>query len=138
MAELAEVVPVLIVWGRGRPDLPQGHRRDGEVHVLDGDHPELWAHLFAAPVLTSEVRGSIHRRLQDYVAVRQGYDLKRLPRLRSEMRTAFHDGLVVEQQRRASRKALRQSLASRHAHGSVQSDSLSAGAKAAAQREVAR
>jgi hypothetical protein len=31
MAELAEVVPVLIVWGKGRPDLPQGSpaRRGG-------------------------------------------------------------------------------------------------------------
>ena len=44
LADVA-VTPVLIVWGAGRPPLPNGYRRDGDVVVLDGRHPAVWTPL---------------------------------------------------------------------------------------------
>jgi len=115
MRDHCDVLPVLIVWGHGRPALARGYRRDGEVYVLDGDHPELWAHLFAAPLLDRQSQLSLHRVIEDYAAVRDGYDAGKLPRLRTEMRSAFWRGVAEAEMERTSRRALRERLARRHA-----------------------
>ena len=43
------VTPVLMIWGPGSPQLPQGVRLVDEVYLVDPDHPELWSYQFAAP-----------------------------------------------------------------------------------------
>lgn len=46
-----EVTPVLVLSGSGAPELADGHMLIKGVRVVDGRRPELWAHLFSAPVL---------------------------------------------------------------------------------------
>ena len=46
-----EVTAVLVLSGPGAPELADGHMLIKGVRVVDGARPELWSHLFAAPVL---------------------------------------------------------------------------------------
>ena len=45
-----DVAPVLVLSGPGAPELADGHMLVKGVRVVDGRRPELWAHLFSAPV----------------------------------------------------------------------------------------
>ena len=114
LRDITTVVPVLVVWGPGAPSLPEGHRVDGDVHVVDGDHPELWMHLFNAPRLSVAVRADVFRRFETYVAKRADHDAKALPSLRSEMWREFRGGIVHERATRAARRERARALRRRH------------------------
>jgi hypothetical protein len=109
------VEAVLMAWGPGRPTLPQGYRRDGDVYVVDADHPDLWSHLFAAPVLSGALRDSVHRAVQEYATARAGNETQRLQPLRTEVWSAFRQGVLESATERASRRELRSTLRRRHA-----------------------
>jgi hypothetical protein len=114
LRDAAVVVPVLIVWGPGAPELPSGHRIDDGVHVIDGNHPELWMHLFNAPRLTPAVRRDLFTRFTRYAATRAKHDAHVLPSLRSEMWQEFRGGIAHERATRTARQEQARQLRRRH------------------------
>jgi hypothetical protein len=114
LREPAPVVAVLIVWGAGAPDLPNGHRTDGAVRVVDGRHPELWMHLFNAPRLDAGTRRDLHARIEKFAAVRAKHDAKTLQSVRMQMWQEFRGGVSYERAQRAARHQQVRSLRRRH------------------------
>ena len=53
------VRPLLMLTGPGVPELPEGHMLVKGVRIVDVNRPELWMHLFDAPVIDDVA----HRRL---------------------------------------------------------------------------
>jgi hypothetical protein len=86
LRDAAEVVPVLIVWGPGAPELAQGHELREGVHVVDGAHPERWRDLFNVPRLSPGMRRELHLRFEQFVLDRSTYDARVLPSLRAAVR----------------------------------------------------
>jgi hypothetical protein len=105
LRDAAVVVPVLIVWGPGAPDLADGHRSYDGVHLVDGSHPERWMDLFSATKLTTATRRDLHARFQRFAADRAGYDARVLPSLRAEVWRELRSGIATERAQRASRHA---------------------------------
>jgi hypothetical protein len=103
LRDAAQVVPVLIVWGPGAPELPDGYRLEDGVHLVDGNHPELWMHLFNAPRLTPSIRRDLHARFQKFVAKRVQPDSPARPTLRREMWREFRTGIGFERSQRTNR-----------------------------------
>lgn len=109
----AAVLPVLIVWGPGKPTLERGYHLDqGEVYVLDGEHPQLWAHLFSTPQLGKDLQASLHSEIQQYAQVRTNYANGRQPGASSAMWTAFRAGVTEAKTQRHRRRELLKTLAS--------------------------
>lgn len=105
------ITPVLIVWGKGRPIWSEGYRVIDDVCVVDGDHPALWTHLFAAPLLTVEMREEVFSAL----SARQLKHADRgLPPLGAECWAEFREGFRQYRAERAERSARRHALRSRH------------------------
>jgi hypothetical protein len=114
MRDAAVVVPVLIVWGPGAPELPEGHRLEDGVHLVDGNHPELWMHLFNAPRLAPSLRRDLHARFQKFVTKRSQHDARVLPSLRLEMWREFRGGIASERSQRSDRHRRSRQLRRRH------------------------
>jgi hypothetical protein len=57
------VQPVLMVWGPGAPELEDGHLLVKGVRIVDYRRPELWTHLFDAPVIDDVQRHRLSREL---------------------------------------------------------------------------
>jgi hypothetical protein len=110
----AEVVPVLIVWGPGAPQLREGYRLENGVHLVDGNHPELWMHLFNAPRLAPALRDDLHGRLEQFVAKRAAHDAVALPALRREIWREFRAGISHERSHRTDRQRRARELRRRH------------------------
>ena len=65
-----------MIWGPGSPDLPDGFKLvENDVIVVDGDHPQLWAHLFEAPLIIASAREALAADLR-------AFQLRQLDRLR--------------------------------------------------------
>lgn len=111
--EAAVVVPVLMMHGPGATELVEGHRLDRGVHVVDGEHPERWVHLFNAPSLTTAGRRELHARFEqqarqaDLQAARSQLSLRR--QLWHEFRTAA----AAERSESATRPDRRRSASGR-------------------------
>jgi hypothetical protein len=103
------VVPVLAVRGPGAPELPDGHRLDGDVHVVDSEHPERWMHLFDTARLPVATRVAVLRDLESYMAKRADGDQQ--PGLPSELWHEFRGGIAHE---RATRRDRARALPRRH------------------------
>lgn len=58
-----EVLPVLVLWGPGAPELEHGYLSVKGVTVLDPARPETWSHLFDAPALDALAQASMVERL---------------------------------------------------------------------------
>jgi hypothetical protein len=110
----AAVVPVLIVSGPGAPQLPAGHRVEDGVHVIDGDHPELWMELFSTPRLAPAVRHDLYTRFTRYAATQATHDAQVLPNLRSELWQEFLGGIAHERATREARHERARRLRRRH------------------------
>jgi hypothetical protein len=110
-----EVTPVLMVWGPGKPDLPNGAREERRVIVVDAANPQVWSHRFAAPRLQQDSRQEIHQAITKYIAVRHGYEANKLPALRLEMWSEFRRGIHEEKERRYALRELKASTSRRHA-----------------------
>jgi len=109
------VTPVLITWGTGAPSLPDGYKIVEGVYVLDGDEPELWSHLFRAPVLTDADRDALTTRLrafQDRQAAGAAAVSKR--DLRRQCRAAFAAGCREANKTKRDTQARRDRLRHRH------------------------
>jgi Nuclease-related domain len=119
LRDAADVVPVLIVWGPGAPRLPDGHRLENGVRLVDGDHPELWMHLFNAPLLAPDTRRDLHARFQKFGAKRSRHDAQVLPSLRGEMWREFRGGIAHERSQRADRHHRARELRRRHGGSKV-------------------
>jgi hypothetical protein len=104
LRDAAEVVPVLIVWGPGAPELAQGHELREGVHVVDGAHPERWRDLFNVPRLSPGMRRELHLRFEQFVLDRSTYDARVLPSLRAEVWREFCAGIADERAERATRR----------------------------------
>jgi hypothetical protein len=114
LRDAAVVVPVLIVWGPGAPELPDGHRVDDGVHVIDGNHPELWMELFSVPRLTPTVRRDLFTRFTRYAATQAKHDAQLLPKVRTEMWQEFRGGIAHERATRSARQERARQLRRRH------------------------
>ncbi len=111
LRDRAAVLPVLIVWGPGKPALQRGYHLDqGEVYVLDGDHPQLWAHLFSTPVLETGLRARLHAEIQQYAQARTDYVNDRQPGVHKAMWAAFRAGVTESQVQRRRRSELVKTL----------------------------
>ncbi len=104
LRDVAVVVPVLIVWGPGAPELTDGHRLYDGIHLVDGSHPERWMHLFSAPKMSTATRRDLHERFQRFAADRAGYDARVLPSLRAEVWRELRTGIANERAQRAGRQ----------------------------------
>jgi hypothetical protein len=104
LRDVAVVVPVLIVWGPGAPDLAEGQRSYDAVHLVDGSHPERWMGLFSAAKLSTATRRDLHGRFQRFAADRAGYDARVLPSLRAEVWRELRSGIADERAQRTSRR----------------------------------
>jgi hypothetical protein len=98
MRNIAPVVPVLIVWGPGAPELADGYEvRDG-VHMVDGSRPQRWMHLFAASGLSLGLRRDLAARFERFANRTAGIDARVMGSLRAEMwrelKTAIHEERV--------------------------------------------
>jgi hypothetical protein len=103
MRNVATVVPVLIVWGPGAPELPEGHEVRGGVHLVDGSHPQRWMHLFAAPRLSLTLRRELHARFEQFANRTAGIDARVMVSLRTEMWRELKTAISEERAHRAAR-----------------------------------
>lgn len=110
----AAVMPVLVVWGKGTPDLPHGFTQVDGAYVLDGDHPGLWSHLFNAPLLDPDSRKSIHEALADYQRKQTAWASGHQESLRALCWKEFRAGVVEANQDRKQRLLKRRALRRRH------------------------
>jgi hypothetical protein len=108
------VTPVLMIWGAGRPTLPQGVRLVDDVYLVDPDHPELWSYQFAAPLVAPAQRAQIHEALADYARLRVDYDARKTVSLRTRMWEEFKAGVNEEREAREVRRTLVRSRRRRH------------------------
>jgi hypothetical protein len=106
LRDAAVVIPVLIVRGPGAPNLPEGHRLENGVQIVDGNHPERWLHLFNEPRLAPSMRRELHARF-DRFAVKvpepASIALPALPPLRREMWREFRAGIAYDRGQRRPR-----------------------------------
>lgn len=109
------VVPVLAVSGPGAPPLPNGHRIDNDVHVVDGTHPELWMHLFNVPRLDPSTRREMHACFEKLAATHAEHSATVLPPLRQQLWRELRGGIAQERAQRAARQ--RQVRSPRRRHG---------------------
>jgi hypothetical protein len=114
-----DVKPVLAVWGPGSPDLPNGFRWAGDVLVADPAHPELWSHLFAAPLLGAPARDQAHAALAEYAEVRRRHEEEQFGRMRRRLWHEFRSGVAAERAERKNRRDVRRRSRTRHAHQSA-------------------
>jgi hypothetical protein len=108
------ITPVLMIWGPGKPALPQGVRLVDGVYLVDPDRPELWSYQFAAPLLAPAQRVQIHETLADYARLRVEYDARKTVRLRTRVWEEFKAGVNEEREAREVRRALVRSRRRRH------------------------
>lgn len=101
LRDAAPVLPVLVLWGPGAPALPEGSRIEDGVHLIDGDHPELWMHLFNAPDLAPALRRDLYLRFARIAGRRAAAPA--LPPLRRELWREFRGGMSDERSQRAER-----------------------------------
>ena len=110
LRDCAVVLPVLIVWGPGKPTLESGYHLDGGVYVLDGDHPKLWAHLFSAATVDEDLRRRLHGQIQQFAQSRTGFDNRHQPGLNRAMWTALRAGIADSTAERRRRTDLQKTL----------------------------
>jgi hypothetical protein len=107
LRDAAVVIPVLMVRGPGAPNLPDGHRLENGVRIVDGNHPERWLHLFNEPRLAPGLRRELHARF-DRFAVKPpqpaAVPVVALPPLRRELWREFRAGIAAERDQRRTRK----------------------------------
>jgi hypothetical protein len=97
------VIPVVMIWGPVAAQFAEGYRIERGVHLLDGRHPELWMHLFAAPRLDAGARhdlSSDFERLVQPEPEPRDEDGAVLP---AAMWHAFRSGIVSERSDRSAR-----------------------------------
>jgi hypothetical protein len=118
-ARNAPVRAVLMIWGSGAPELPDGFKRVqygdyAEVFVVDGNHPSLWSQLFNAPLLTpiaqDELRDALASFQQEQVAHRERAGKSRF----SLCWSAFRDAMCDERSGHAAKKRQKQNMRRRH------------------------
>ena len=119
------VIPVLMVWGPGAPDLESGYRRDGLVYLLDGDQQRLWTHVFSAPTISRRRREEIHRVLVEYQKVRHDHQAKNDQPLHRAIRDALLQGVRDARDERRSKREIARRL--RRRHGMTSHDSPAEG-----------
>lgn len=100
---VAAVEPVLVVHGPGSPKLPTGYRFENGVHVVDGDHPERWMHVFGAPRLAEAARRDLHTAFQQFAAARMHDGVAPLPSLRVQLWRELRGGVADERAQRSRR-----------------------------------
>jgi hypothetical protein len=111
----ATVTPILIVWGPGSPDLPAGYRlTSDDVYVLDGNHPQLWSHLFNAPLLSSERRDSISAAVTQFQQLQTDHAADRTDSLRRLCWNSLRSGFHESRSENADRKERHRTLQRRH------------------------
>lgn len=115
----ATVTPVLMIWGKGSPDLPEGYTQVDGAFVLDGDHSALWSHLFNAPLLPPDTRTAIHEALSKYQQKQTVWAEQHQGSLRSICWTEFWTGMHESRDERRTDLAKRRSLRRRHRHKAV-------------------
>lgn len=115
----ATITPVLVVWGKGAPDLPQGYTQVGGAYVLDGDHPGLWSHLFNAPLLPPDTRTAIHEALSKYQQKQTAWAKEHQGSLRAICWTEFWTGVHESRDEQRTGLAKRRVLRRRHRHRRV-------------------
>lgn len=64
------VVPVLVIWGPGAPDLPRGSRRCGDVVVLNGAQDDEWRADLSAGRLSGQVLDDAADAVKAFIAER--------------------------------------------------------------------
>lgn len=99
----AAVEPVLAVCGPGSPDLPTGYRFENGVHVVDGDHPERWMHVFSAPRLPDTARRELHAAFEQFAAACKDDDVSSGTSLRSQLWRELRAGVADERAQRTRR-----------------------------------
>jgi hypothetical protein len=121
--EAVKITPVLMVWGPGAPRFTETHRvlADG-VHVVQAEHPQLWSHLFQAPLVSVATRERVSQALDRYVAKKLARDAERVPALRGRMWAEFRAGMSAERTARALRKVQADQLRRRHQRRRRQAD----------------
>ncbi len=106
LRDVMPVVPVLVVWGPGSPDLGNGYRLVDGVYVVDGNHPELWSHLFRTACTFRSVRHQIADAIATFALERAEFEATKNGSLRTAMWREFRDGVRAERSRRADRDRL--------------------------------
>lgn len=109
------VTPVLVVWGKGRPTLPEGYRRADDVVVVDGEHPWMWSRLFDAPLVPPATRTAIGAALTDFQYKQIAHAARTQQRRWRECWLSFRDGVCEERAEHALKRARRRNLRRRHA-----------------------
>jgi hypothetical protein len=117
------VMPLLIIWGPGSPTLPDGYKVVDDVYVVDGDHPELWAHRFNAPLLSAKRRAAVHEAFIAYLRQRAEHLAANDEPLRRRAWQALRDGIRQARTERSDLRRRRGFVQRRHA---VKSSSSSA------------
>lgn len=120
--ELVTVTPVLMVWGPGAPDFPEGHRLLDGVYVVQADHPQLWSYLFQAPRVSTADRARVRAAIDEYLKHKRIVDAQRTAPLRSLLWAEFRAGMRTERAAQASRSAQASRLRSRHGRGARRDD----------------
>lgn len=98
------VLPVLMVWGAGKPTLQLGYHIESGVFVLDGDEPQLWAHLFSAAVLDRHLQQRLHAAIQLHAQKKAQFDSGQQTCLHRAMWASFREGTsqaALQRRRRA-------------------------------------
>jgi len=111
--DLPTVTPVLMVWGKGAPALPDGYRKIDGVWLLDGDNPGLWGHKFNAPLLAVNRREELRAAVANFEQTRTEHDDHES--LSKECWREFRQGVAEAKTGRAEQKAKRAALRRRHA-----------------------
>jgi hypothetical protein len=120
------VTPLLIIWGPGSPTLPDGYKVVDDVYVVDGNHPELWAHRFNAPLLSTERRAEVHEAFVAYLRQREEHLAANDERLRRRTWQAFRDGIREARTERSDLRRRRGFVQRRHAAARKSSSSSAA------------
>lgn len=115
VGQAANVAPVLMVWGKGAPTLADGYVQIDGAYVLDGDAPELWSHLFNAPLVPNKTRDAIYEALSKFQQKQIAW-ADQSGTLRSLCWARFWSGVREARDDRQLRVAKRSSLRRRHTY----------------------
>jgi hypothetical protein len=115
--DLAAVEPLLVIWGAGAPNLPEGYRLIGDVHVVDGHYPELWSHRFSAPLLSPDLRAQVHAAFAEFLQKRQTHEAANQVSLRHRMWHELCSAIAEERSSRSARLDYTRTLRRRHRRG---------------------
>jgi hypothetical protein len=112
--DVIAVAPVLMVWGPGAPDFAEGHRRVHDVYVVQAEYPNLWSHLFQAPLVSAVDRARVRTAIDEFLVAKRTVDAEKTPPLGRRLWAEFRDGMHAERAARATRVAQAKQLRQRH------------------------